>query len=263
MRAGHLRKSISCVTASLLATAGFCISMSQASASDCLFPAQGDGRVVAIIDARTFRLNDGAEVRLAGIEPIANMPTSTTDLAALMTDRDVTLHGASDTPDRYGRQPAFVFLDTAAPPVQVQLLAQGAALNSGTISDKACAAELAVAEASARRARRGIWAQTKVIKNAESPGDILADVGHFAVVEGRVLSVRQAGTVTYVNFGRRWTQDFAVTISRRMMGAFESAGIAPKSFERRRIRVRGWIERRGGPRIEASRVGQIEVVRDD
>ena len=143
--------------------------------------------------------------------------------------------------------------------VQNQLLAQGDALVSGTVADKACAAELAAAEAAARRARRGIWADSAAIKNAESPGDILARIGQFTVVEGKVLSVRQAGATTYVNFGRRWTRDFAVTISKRVMPAFEAAGISVKSLENKRIRVRGWIEARGGPRIEALQVGQIEM----
>jgi endonuclease YncB( thermonuclease family) len=263
MRAAGSGKTISHAAIGLLATMSFSVATYSAFAAGCRFASQGEGRVADIIDIRTFRLSDGAEVRLAGIEPIASMQTSTSDLTALISGRDVTLHGESDTPDRYGRQPAFVFADAAAPSVQAQLLARGAALHSGTLTDKDCAAELAAAEAEARRAKRGIWAHTKVIKNTESPGDILADVGRFAVVEGRVLSVRQAGTVTYINFGRRWTQDFAVTISRRMMPAFESAGITPKSFERRRIRVRGWVEKRGGPRIEALRVGQIEVVGDD
>jgi hypothetical protein len=80
------------------------------------------------------------------------------------------------------------------------------------------------------------------------------------VVEGKVLSVRQAGATTYLNFGRNWTRDFAVTISRRMVAAFEAAGLAPKSLENRRIRVRGYVEARGGPRIEMLRVGQIEVL---
>jgi hypothetical protein len=131
---------------------------------------------------------------------------------------------------------------------------------SGNVADKTCAADLAAAEAAARRDKRGIWSKTTVIKNTESPGDILSDVGRFTLAEGRVLSVRQAGATTYLNFGRRWTQDFAVTIPRRMMTAYESAGITLKSFERRRIRVRGWVEKRGGPRIEISRMGQIEVV---
>jgi hypothetical protein len=80
------------------------------------------------------------------------------------------------------------------------------------------------------------------------------------VVEGKVLSVRQAGATTYVNFGRNWTQDFAVTISKRMIGAFEATGVSAKSLENRRIRVRGVVEARGGPRIELLRVGQIEVL---
>jgi hypothetical protein len=80
------------------------------------------------------------------------------------------------------------------------------------------------------------------------------------LVEGKVLSVRQAGTTTYLNFGRNWTQDFAATISRRALAVFEAAGILPKSLENRRIRVRGFVEAHGGPRIELVRVGQIEVL---
>jgi endonuclease YncB( thermonuclease family) len=230
---------------------------SPALAAPCDFEPQGEGRVSAIIDARTFRMDDGREVRLAGIETVATDGSAA--LNVLVAGRNVTLRGETDAPDRYGRQPAFVFVEQAATPVQSQLLAQGDALVSTTVADKACAAELAAAEAAARRARRGIWADAAAIKNAESPGDILARIGQFTVVEGKVLSVRQAGATTYVNFGRRWTRDFAVTISRRVWPAFEAAGISVKSLENKRIRVRGWIEARGGPRIEALRVGQIEM----
>jgi hypothetical protein len=139
-------------------------------------------------------------------------------------------------------------------------LAQGAALASPTVTDKGCALVLAVAEAEARRAKLGAWGTPTAIKNAESPGDILAGIGRFTVVEGNVLSVRQAGATTYLNFGRNWTQDFAVTISRRTLPLFEAAGIALKSFENKRIRVRGWVEARGGPRIEVLSVGQIELL---
>jgi endonuclease YncB( thermonuclease family) len=233
-----------------------------ATAAGCNFESQGEGRVAAIIDTRTFRMDDGREVRLAGIETAtagAGKADGTSALSALVVGRNVVLHAETDAPDRYGRQPAFVFVEQAAAPVQFQLLAQGDALVSATIADKACAASLAAAEAAARHAKRGIWADPAVIKNAESPGDILTRIGQFTVVEGKVLSVRQAGSVTYINFGRRWTRDFAVTISRRMVPAFEAAGIDLKSLENKRIRVRGWIEARGGPRLEALRVGQIEL----
>ena len=208
-----------------------------------------------------FRLDDGREVRLAGIERAGTDKASgRIALAALVSGRDVTLHGEDDTPDRYGRQPAFVFADGSETSVQGELLRRGAALASVDVTDRDCAAALAAAEAAARQAKLGIWTQPAAIKNAESPGDILAGMGQFTVVEGRVLSVRQAGAMTYLNFGRNWTRDFAATISGRIMPGFETAGMGPKSLENRRIRVRGYVWSRGGPRIELLRVGQIEVL---
>ena len=79
-------------------------------------------------------------------------------------------------------------------------------------------------------------------------------------MEGKALSVRESGATIYVNFGRRWTRDFTVTILRRLQCAFATAGVKPKRLEGRHIRVRGWIEQRGGPWIEATRPGQIELI---
>jgi endonuclease YncB( thermonuclease family) len=247
-----------CIAAVVLGAIASTVTGPALAASACSFEPQGEGRVSAVIDARSFRMDDGREVRLAGIET-GGKPDGISTLSALVAGRDVTLRGESDAPDRYGRQPAFVFPDQADTSVQGQLLTRGEVLFSGIIADKACAAELIAAEAIARQAKRGVWATTAVIKNAESPGDILARIGQFTVVEGKVLSVRQAGAVTYINFGRRWTHDFAVTISRRVMASFEAAGIVVKSLENKRIRVRGFIESRGGPRIEARTLGQIEL----
>jgi endonuclease YncB( thermonuclease family) len=230
-----------------------------ARAGACAFEAQGEGRVVEIIDARSFRLDDGREVRLAGIEPAPTM-TAKQALATILAGREVALRGNDDAPDRYGRQAVFAFLGNSEAPVQSLLLSRGEALVSAEVADTACAAALLAAEAEARRAKKGTWADASAIKNAESPDDILAGIGRFTVVEGRVVSVRQAGATTYLNFGRNWTRGFAVTISRRSMSAFESAGIDIKSLENRRIRVRGWVEARPWPRIEAVRVGQIELL---
>jgi len=237
------------------------LTIGPAVAAECAFEPQGEGRVAAVIDARSFRLEDGREVRLAGIEPVVSEKASRASaLAAILAGHEVTLRGDDDTPDRYGRQPALVFLAGSGDLVQALLLAQGEALVSGTVTEKDCAAVLNAAEAAARRARAGTWADPTAIKNAESPGDILAGIGRFTVVEGKVLSVRQAGATTYLNFGRSWTRGFAVTISRRMIAAFGAAGIALKSLENQRIRVRGWVEAHPGPRIEVLRVGQIELL---
>jgi endonuclease YncB( thermonuclease family) len=232
-------------------------------ASDCAFEPQGEGHVVDVIDGRSFRLADGREIKLSGIEPVASDTTKaarTADLSAIVAGKDVTLRGEDDAPDRYGRQSAFAFVTGSDTPVQSLLLKEGAALVSSEVIEKSCAAALLAAEAEARQEQKGAWADSSVIKNAESTEDILAGIGHFMLVEGTVLSVRQAGATTYLNFGRRWTRDFAATISKRNMPAVESAGMVLKSLENRRIRVRGWVEPRPGPRIEILRAGQIEVL---
>ena len=97
--------------------------------------------------------------------------------------------------------------------------------------------------------------------SAENLARLAAERGHFALVEGKVLSVRESGATIYVNFGRRWTRDFTVGHSAALAPrTFAAAGIELKQLEGRRIRVRGWIERRGGPIIEAETPEQIELL---
>jgi len=263
MSAGAIPEKLRCRRRSAIALGAMTLLASAAGpafASGCAFEPQGEGRVTGIIDARSFRLQDGREVRLAGIEPVLREGASGQALTKILGSRDVALRGEDDTPDRYGRQYAFVFLGSSESSVQEELLSQGEAFVSTTVTERECASALIAAETAARRAKRGIWADPAVIKNTESPGDILTGIGRFTLVEGKVLSVRQAGTTTYLNFGRNWTRDFAATIPKRALAVFEAAGILPKSFENRRIRVRGFVEAHGGPRIDVLRVGQIELL---
>jgi endonuclease YncB( thermonuclease family) len=108
-----------------LCVLAFAGATSPALAADCMFEPQGEGRVIAVIDSRTFRLEDGREVRLAGIEPVTTEKPNASGseaLAALIINRSVTLRGENDSPDRYGRQPAFVFLDQSEASVQSLLV---------------------------------------------------------------------------------------------------------------------------------------------
>ncbi len=230
-------------------------SMTASAVAACGGAEIGTAEVAGAIDVRTLRLIDGREVRLAGLAPAPG------DIAALarFAGRRVTLRG-SDMPDRYGRQTLVVIPEGAAASIQATLVAEGAGLASGLVAEPGCATELAAAEAAARTAGRGIWSDPAAIKNAERPQDILAKLGQFAIVEGEVRSVRVAGATIYVDFGRRWTRDFAVTIPQRFAAGFTAAGLAPASLTGRRVRVRGIVGRRGGPRIEAVRPGQIELV---
>jgi hypothetical protein len=112
-----------------------------------------------------------------------------------------------------------------------------------------------------RKAKLGLWAISYYdLLDADNPADVLAARGRFALVDGKVVSVRESGATIYVNFGRRWTEDFTVTILKRNERSFAAAGLEPKRLSGRRVRVRGWIEQRGGPWIEATRPEQIELI---
>jgi hypothetical protein len=105
-----------------------------------------------------------------------------------------------------------------------------------------------------------LWAGSYYdLLDADNPAAVLVARGRFALVEGRVVSVRESGATIYVNFGQRWTEDFIVTILKRNARNFVAAGLDPKSLAGRRVRVRGWVEERGGPWIEAARPEQIEI----
>jgi hypothetical protein len=97
------------------------------------------------------------------------------------------------------------------------------------------------------------------MRQAENPAQILAERGRFTLVKGKVISVRESGSTIYVNFGRRWSEDFTVTVLKRNERAFTAAGLELKTLAGRDVQVRGFIEERGGPWIEATRPEQIEL----
>jgi len=71
--------------------------------------------------------------------------------------------------------------------------------------------------------------------------------------------VRESGATIYLNFGRRWTEDFTVTILKRNERKVTSGGLNLKQLEGRNVRIRGTIEERGGPWIEVVDPAQIEL----
>jgi endonuclease YncB( thermonuclease family) len=233
-------------------------------ASPCGSPGVSGGRVARIIDGRSFALDDGREIRLAALEVPSDADAAgqaaRVALTALLAGEIIELRAAAHAPDRYGRIVAHAFLNGGSQPAAHQMLALGHARVSAQAGDPACAAELLSRERVARTAKIGLWADPRyAILDGGNLAELVAVQGHFAVVEGNVVSVRERGGMTYVNFGRRWSQALTVTISKRHGRIFEGAGLSPRTLENKRVRVRGWVEVRNGPRIEASRPEQIEV----
>jgi endonuclease YncB( thermonuclease family) len=244
-----------------LIAASALLATSALAGADCGKADLGSSRVTAVRDGRTLLLSDGPELRLAAIEAA---PGAAALLETLAQGKTVHLLGASTGPaatDRYGRMPAFVTPEGASQSLQEALLAAGAARVSGRIEDSACAQHLLTLERQARDSRMGLWADPNFAPlRAELGPALAAQWGKFVLVEGRVVSVREVGGTIYVNFGRRWTRDLTLTIPRRLRGEFTAAGLEPKALAGRRVRVRGWLERRGGPIVEATAPEQIEVL---
>ena len=187
----------------------------------CEPPSIGAAGVETAVDGRTVRLVDGRELRLAGVEAPQRgdgaAHAAAAALQSLVAGREVSLLRLGPDSDRYGRVSALVRARDLSPAagqyLQLALLAVGHARVAARVGDAACAAEFLAAERTARAAGLGLWADPHyLIKKAENPVEVLAQRGRFAVVAGKVLSVRESGATIYVNFGRRWSEDFTVTI---------------------------------------------------
>ena len=242
---------VGCVAASIFPA----MAQQLAQPAPCGGETIGTVTVAAVTDGRTFLATGGREVRLAGIET-PGTKASRAALEALIAGKSVTLKKAGTGEDRYGRIVAYAELGGAA--VQAQLLREGAAYVAARAGSKPCADALFAAEKSATAAKRGLWADPELgPKSAANRDDILRAKGQFAVVEGRVLSVRESGGAVYLNFGTYYTRDFSVTMLKRNLARF---AVAPRQLEGKRIRVRGVIEARRGPFIEAERPEQIELI---
>jgi endonuclease YncB( thermonuclease family) len=239
--------------------------------SDCGGGTGMSGTATNVVDGRTFVLADGREMRLAAVEtpPLASLDRTAEHagtaakaaLEALVLHRQVVVLPADAAPDRYGRLVVYAFVTFPESFVQHDLLAAGYALLAPIAAKPGCRNLLRVAERAARDAKLGLWSEPYYeIKRADNFGDILAERGRFVLVSGKVFSVRERGGLVYVNFGWRRSEDLTVTIQKRNERLFTAAGIVPKQLAGRRIEVRGWIEERGGPAIEAARPEQIELV---
>jgi hypothetical protein len=180
-------------------------------------------------------------------------------LDSILAGATVRLSQSRPADDRYGRTVAHVdvIVDGSPRAVAPMMVTSGFARVGAQVETMACAVELLSQERAARASKLGLWAD--VIFEAGDGAALLGHQGQFAIVEGKVASVRTSGGVVYINFGRKWSEALTVTILKRHERIFLSSGITPGMLENRRVRVRGWIDERGGPRIEATRPEQIEI----
>jgi micrococcal nuclease len=142
--------------------------------------------------------------------------------------------------------------------VQHELVAAGLAWAFPDGLDRASARDLLAAEAEARRARRGLWAEPSLA--VQDAARVAAEPPRFAVVEGTVVRIGRSEAFTWLDFGAGRRRGFTVRIPATALPAFRRTGFPPDRLLGRRLRVRGWLFEAGGAMMEVDDALQIEVL---
>ncbi len=231
---------------------------------------------VASIDERLdLTLVDGTVLKLAGIDPPGPTPDDPAldqmagkRLSAWLAGRKIRFRALDDRKDRWGRISALVFAEGGTPggpllSVAAAVLDAGLGRFVAVEAARPCRPVLLAAEAAARKARLGVWADPYYAVIAASDRDALYErTGTSVVIEGEVVGVEAGRFRTTLLLGSRHGRDFSVTIAQRNVEIFRAAGLDPDGSKGKVFRVRGLLDTRFGPQIEISSPDEIEIVSD-
>lgn len=268
LRAGIGACALACVPAARAQDS--CASAPVGAAVDRSTPT---GRVTFVNERLELTLADGRLLKITGLDPPRPTPgdpdldvNSSVKLADWLVGRDVAFRLLESRPDRWGRLAVEAFAPVGDPTSPARPLAQ-AALAAGLArfapgdAARGCRTALLAAEAGARAAALGLWADPYYAVIAAGDHDGFAGkAGTSVIVEGRVIDVERSAYRTTLHFGSRRGRDFSVTILQRNTKIFAAAGMDFESFKGRMIRVRGLLDTRFGPQIEVSGPDEIEAM---
>jgi len=181
----------------------------------------------------------------------------------LRPDLRVDLELLAAVPDRWNRLPARLFApggDGGAQSVAEALVEAGLARVEIDPLARPCLRPLLALEAKARREGLGLWRDPAfTVAAAADRAGLAARAGEVVLVEGLVSGVGATASRTYVNFGPIRTIDFAATVGRNNLAAFEKSGVPLGSISGKVVRVRGLLETQFGPQIELVDPEAIEL----
>jgi hypothetical protein len=217
--------------------------------------------VLVLVDGRAIHLEglllpQGAKDHAPAF--LAEQAVST--LSDLSRGRTVSLAVNIPKEDRYGRLRAQVEFpqDNDEPWLQIAMLRRGLARVDIAPDRRECAEALYAAEAEARKNKNGIWTQSAYA--IRTPDQLAGTTGTFQIVEGKVLTANMKNGRAYLDFGADWRSDFTATISPDDMPIFRDAGVDPRNYAGKIVRVRGFVDQMNGPEIELSSPDMVEVI---
>lgn len=219
------------------------------------------GKVVSVKSGDELVLDNGLDVRLAGVETPwldeAGGAGSRAYLNSLVLGREVQLFYGGARRDPRGRALAQARLVDGRIWIEGALLRDGWARVRTFADNRAIAAPMLNHEAQARRSKLGLWALPDY--EVRLPQEVTRDMRGYQIVEGRVASVTPAHSGTYLDFNNR-KSGFAAVVDPHAVGDLSAAGMAPDSLVGRLIRVRGMVGWDGLMRIDHPE--PIELLKD-
>lgn len=234
--------------------------------------------VASVPDAEHLLLDDGETVQLIGalppLPPLSAEPSmpwpsaieAHEALRSLALGKRVALAASRVTRDRYGKRLAQAFVEASADAAG-SIWVQGALLRSGHARAYAlpghadCIDALIAAEAVARSAERGIWANPVYApRSAHRPGELAKEALAYELVEGRVRRASRGRAHLFISFGGRRRGAFTVIVPGTLATDHPAWSASVLDLAGKRIRVRGWIVDRDGPAIEISHPSEIELL---
>lgn len=222
-------------------------------------------QISKVINADRFLLNDGRILKLAAIRIPASdseRPKQWQEDALIwaednLPNKRVRLYTEENDKTRYGDILAHGVLLDNNMWLQGLYISQGWAYARPNSDTPHQAKALYSIERKARGATLGLWADNPPII---TPADEGAELGRFAIVEGRVYSIGSVKNRIFLNFGKDWRTDLTVSIPPKTRKLYPKAGIDLFALKGRLIRARGWIEDYNGPSMEILHPSELEVI---
>ncbi|MBZ0216084.1 MAG: thermonuclease family protein [Fimbriimonadaceae bacterium] len=251
----------------------------------CALEQGRSGVVSRVMDGDTLQLEDGLIVRLIGAaapkqamkrDAAGAVENDTADidrlseqareaLEKLVLGREIQIFFGGTRSDRHHRSLAHIFVSDGENSLWIQEVIVGAGLARvySYKDNRACIRALQQAESVARANELGIWKNSEfAVQPAHPPAGLLGLTDTFQIIEGRVVSAHAVNNRVFLNFGKIWREDFTGSISSRDYAKFRDAGLDLVALEGRIVRIRGWIEERGGPMIVLTHPEQLELAGD-